>query len=261
MAKHSEQEAWGSPASPKSSHGSRVIVIGAGLSGLIAARKLHRAGLHVTVLESRDRVGGRIQTDEVDGFLLDHGFQVYLTGYETARSELDLAALNLGTFPAGAFVQRIGKRYRVSDPLRSRWYLAMMHGMETILAPVGSIQDKLRMASFRNRASAKSDASFDRDRLVSARERLAQMGFSEAMRDRFFRPFFGGIFLDADLSVSAGMMEFVFKTFSKGLAALPAAGMQAIPAQVASSLPTDCFRFEVTVAQVFEACSFPMAKI
>ena len=53
----------------------RVIVVGGGLSGLIAARTLPRYDWDVTLLEARDRVGGRIQTDQVEGFLLDHGFQ------------------------------------------------------------------------------------------------------------------------------------------------------------------------------------------
>ncbi len=52
-----------------------VVVVGAGPSGLTAARELKRAGLSVAVLEARDRVGGRTWTDTVDGAVLEIGGQ------------------------------------------------------------------------------------------------------------------------------------------------------------------------------------------
>ena len=58
-----------------------VVVVGAGLAGLSCAATLHEAGAPVVVIESGDDVGGRVRTDEVDGFLLDRGFQVLLTAY------------------------------------------------------------------------------------------------------------------------------------------------------------------------------------
>src|SRR5262245_7516080 len=39
-----------------------ILVIGAGLAGLAAARRLANAGLHVTIVEARDRIGGRVHT-------------------------------------------------------------------------------------------------------------------------------------------------------------------------------------------------------
>lgn len=52
-----------------------VVVIGAGAAGLTAANTLRKAGLSVAVLEARDRVGGRLWTDEIDGAMLEIGGQ------------------------------------------------------------------------------------------------------------------------------------------------------------------------------------------
>ena len=52
-----------------------VVVVGAGLAGLAAARYLTRHGVEVTVLEASDGVGGRVRTDLVDGVRFDRGFQ------------------------------------------------------------------------------------------------------------------------------------------------------------------------------------------
>ena len=51
----------------------RVIVVGAGMSGLVAARLLHDSGFDVTVLEARDRLGGRVWTDARIGAPVDLG--------------------------------------------------------------------------------------------------------------------------------------------------------------------------------------------
>ncbi|WP_299090820.1 NAD(P)/FAD-dependent oxidoreductase [uncultured Microbacterium sp.] len=52
-----------------------VVVIGAGAAGLTAAHELKKAGLSVAVLEARDRVGGRLWTDVIDGAMLEIGGQ------------------------------------------------------------------------------------------------------------------------------------------------------------------------------------------
>lgn len=77
--------AAGSPAAAAPPAEADVVVVGAGLAGLNAARTLRKAGLNPVVLEASDGVGGRVRTDKVDGFLLDRGFQIYLTG---GRKEL-----------------------------------------------------------------------------------------------------------------------------------------------------------------------------
>ncbi len=58
------------------------IVVGAGLSGLVAARTLQDAGVRVTVFEKEEKVGGRMRTDTVRGGVFDHGAQFF-----TVRSD------------------------------------------------------------------------------------------------------------------------------------------------------------------------------
>ena len=67
-----------------------VVVIGAGLAGLTAARALTIAGRSVAVLEASDDIGGRVRTDQVDGLLLDRGFQLYNPSYTEGTHILDL---------------------------------------------------------------------------------------------------------------------------------------------------------------------------
>jgi len=83
----------------------QVAVVGAGVSGMVAARALAKYGLNVVVLEASDGVGGRVRTDEVDGFLLDRGFQVFIESYPEVRKQLDYDALDLKQFWPGALVQ------------------------------------------------------------------------------------------------------------------------------------------------------------
>ena len=79
---------------------------------------------------------------------------------------------------------------------------------------------------------------------------LQASGFSPSMIDRFFRPFLGGIFLDSELQTSSRMFEFVFRMFSTGDAALPGQGMEAIPRQLASGLPSDRIQLNTKVVSV-----------
>src|ERR1700744_2956354 len=79
-----------------------VVVVGAGLAGLCCAVRLEGAGLSVKLLEAEDAPGGRIRTDHVDGFRLDHGFQILLTGYPELVRHFALKALRLLAFAKGA---------------------------------------------------------------------------------------------------------------------------------------------------------------
>jgi phytoene dehydrogenase-like protein len=222
-----------------------VIVVGAGLAGLACALRLHEAGVGMRLLEASDGVGGRVRTDLVDGFRLDRGFQVLLTAYPEARRVLDYTALDLRPFAPGALVRRAGRFHELSDPWRRP-----SRAFATLTADVGTLGDRLRVARFRGRTRHGSlDELFSRP-AASALERLQAEGFSAEMIDAFFRPFFGGILLDRSLSSSSRLLEFVFRMMAEGDVAVPAAGMGAIPLQLAARLPAGTIRLGTRVAAV-----------
>jgi phytoene dehydrogenase-like protein len=222
-----------------------VIVVGAGLSGLCCALELTRQGIPCRVVEAADGPGGRVRTDEVDGFLLDRGFQVLLTAYPEVQRTLDLRALKLGHFLPGTLIRLGGQFHTVADPFR-RPFAALA----SLKAPVGSFADKRKIAALRKELrDLPVDELWTRPE-SSTREALARRGFDGRIVDSFFRPFLSGIFLEGDLATSSRLFEFVFRMFSDGYAALPAQGMGAIAQQLASRLPTERLRYGARVEEV-----------
>jgi phytoene dehydrogenase-like protein len=223
-----------------------VLVIGAGLAGLACARHLHRRDRSVQVLDMSDRVGGRVRTETVDSFRLDRGFQVMLTAYPEAQLELDYGALDFHAFYDGALVRYNGRFHRIADPFRHPFDVP-----QTLFSPIGTAADKIRVARIRRRLMRMTVPEIMEREERTAQEVLeGRWGFSSSMIDRFFRPFFGGIFFDRTLGASSRMFEFLFKMFAEGRTVLPAGGMEQIPKQMRAHLPDDAIRLNAPVEKV-----------
>lgn len=208
-----------------------AIIIGAGLAGLSCALDLQAAGKSILLLEASDRVGGRLRTDQENGYTFDHGFQVLLTDYSECRRLLDYSKLALGTFDPGAYIWT-GKSFDVvADPLRQPSLL-----FRSLKSSAGSISDKLRIAALKRKLTHASLFRIYEKPETSTREHLRNLGLSPSLIDSFLRPFFSGIFLEPDLASSSRMFDFVFKSFAQGHAALPANGMASIPLQLAAAI-------------------------
>ncbi|MGA4988162.1 NAD(P)/FAD-dependent oxidoreductase [Nonomuraea bangladeshensis] len=209
-----------------------VIVVGAGLAGLACAVHLHEAGVPVRVLEASDGVGGRVRTDVVDGFRLDRGFQVLLTGYPEARRVLDLSALDLRAFASGLLVCGAGVRSRVMLPWRHP-----RHAFSGLLSGIGTPRDKAVLAAITARDMAFPASRLRRGHDRTTLEELYAWGMSDAMIDGLLRPFLAGVLLERGLETSSRVFHLLWRSFARGRTGVPAFGMGEIPRQLADRLP------------------------
>lgn len=222
-----------------------VIVIGAGLSGLTCAIKLHEAGVPVLVLEASAAAGGRVAHDRYESYVMDRGFQVLLTAYPEAKKFLNYGALNLHNFYPGMMIWWKQKMHKFVMPFS--------HPIEALAAlpsAIGSLSDKMQVLNLRKRLLGASIDQILHGPQQSVLELLQHEGFSSEFIDRFWRPLCGAFLLERELTTSSRVFEFIMRCYFQGDASLPVGGMGAIPAQLAERLPKGTIRYKSPVTAI-----------
>ncbi len=205
-----------------------VVVIGAGLAGLTAARTLRLAGASVRVLEAQPHLGGRVHSVIQDDFTLDAGFQVLFTAYPAVQRNLDLKRLDLvPLLPAAVICQGRSRETIGRDP-------GSLRG--TLLAGSLSWPDRARVLALAATLKSAPVAHLLLGDDEPTHDFLRRYGFSNGAIQRFFSPFFGGIFLNRDLSVSARLFRYYFRMLLDGQIALPRGGIGRVTQQLAEGL-------------------------
>ncbi|WP_394275754.1 FAD-dependent oxidoreductase [Luteococcus sp.] len=198
-----------------------VIVVGAGVTGLSCAARLHQQGLDVLVLEAGDRVGGRVTTDEVDGFLVDRGFQVLNPAYPHLAQAVDLRRLGLRGFPRAVRVRTEDGLQEVVDPSRrpDRLPATLRTGLVTprdaslaVVAGRAALTDEPR------------GMAFDR------------AGFTSTLRRQVVDPFLAGVVCERDGSTSSRFTAWLLAMFAAGTPGLPSGGMRTLPRVMSEEL-------------------------
>lgn len=223
----------------------KIHIIGAGISGLIAAQVLEKNGYKPTIIEATHCAGGRVKTDVINGYQLDHGFQVLLDAYPKVKEYIDLKALGAQYFDSGAIIFKNGEKQIIGDGLRNKHLL-----WSTLITNVATFSDKLKIVAL-NKSLKQTTLKeiFDKPEQTTL-QYLKSKGFSNKVIEQFFRPFYSGIFLEPNLETSSRMFEFVFKMFGEGNAVLPRMGIAGVTDQLLKQLKTTKITFNTKVTEV-----------
>ena len=168
-----------------------------------------------------------------------------LSSYPMVNKYLDVDALNLIKLEPGALIYANGKTISIGDPLRN-WKMLI----PTVFADIGSFSDKFKILKLNHKLKKKSIQDIFDSNETSTLQYLIQLGFSSKIIDRFFKPFFAGIFLEPSLKTSSRMFEFVYKMFGDGYATIPKLGIGAISNQLKNKLQQTEFLFNSEVKEI-----------
>jgi protoporphyrinogen oxidase len=130
------------------------------------------------------------------------------------------------------------------NPLKDIWTAP-----QALMAPVGGLLDKIQVLQLNLDTRNISDP----EKLNSSKSAMAFLknyGFSDTMIERFFVPFFRGIFLERGLETNSSFFKFLYGQFAKGDVVVPKNGMQAIPEQIASHLSENQIRLNTAVNKI-----------
>ncbi|MFM8855008.1 MAG: FAD-dependent oxidoreductase, partial [Actinomycetota bacterium] len=196
----------------------KVIVVGAGWAGLNAARVLNEEGFLVRVFEKSDRVGGRITSDYIDGFILDHGFQVINPKYAELRETGVIDSIEMNSLPKGLEIRDGIETLRIGDFRSDIGYLR-----GALNPKLGSVKEKFAFLSYLSKKSVDTE-------------------FKVAMRDvgtfyeKVLKPFLDGVFLADSDQVSNQMARELIHWFIKGAPGLPSGGVREVSESLAAGL-------------------------
>lgn len=223
-----------------------IVIIGAGIAGLTCAKYLKDKGVETLILEASDAVGGRVRTDNINGFKLDRGFQVFLTSYPEAKKLLNYKDLQFQYVPSGARIRNGNDFFVMPNPLKN-----ILTAPQALFSPVGGLLDKLKVLQLnletQNAAEPSESNLKTNESTVSF---LKNYGYSDKMIERFFVPFFRGVFLEKELQTDSSFFKFLYNQFAKGDVVVPQNGMQAIPEQIAGHLSANQIKLNTPVEKI-----------
>jgi phytoene dehydrogenase-like protein len=202
----------------------------------VTACHLVTHGLETLVIDSAPAIGGRLASSRVGGFLIDEGFPLFHTADPECQAVLDTEGLDLGRFAPGMLLRAGGADHRIVPSLSG------LGGTERIPGRLGSRADLAALGRRLRRLAATPVERLALGTDHTVMETYTEQGLSESVMAGFVRRYLMAFAHDADPRVSARAADLMFRQLVRGRWALPAAGMAAIPRQLAGCLPEGTIR-------------------
>jgi hypothetical protein len=183
-----------------------VVVVGAGLAGLSAAKLLNEAGIEMRVLEASTKIGGRVQTDEINGYRFDRGFQLINARYPEVEALNIVDKLDFRYAPRAVDIALDGFSVRLGDPRK--------HFFSALRSDSGSLREKISFLKYLISKSAHGS---------NVESELLAAGCNK-LYTRVLKPFLTGVFLAQPSRVDSVSGREIIKGFISGAPGLPARG-------------------------------------
>lgn len=223
-----------------------IAIIGGGLTGLSCAYHLEKEGYSPLLFEKNNHPGGRIHSEIVDGFVLDCGFQVILSSYPEVQKIFSLEELGSRSFDSGALINHPKKGWvSIYNP----WFHPLGWLKSTIRYPKQLFAFLRVLFEYKR---YEEDPRHWKMGILSTEELLQHLHISSEMIEQFFRPFFGGVFLENELHTQAPIFMKRLHHFMNGKACLPENGMGALPQALADKLSTTRILYNSEVVHIEE---------
>lgn len=207
-----------------------AVVVGAGLAGMNAAIQLQNAGRDVIVLEAAERAGGRVQSDQIDGFTCDRGFQLINAKYPELATLNILGELDFRFADRALNIAIDDQSHRLGDPRK--------YPFAAFDSATGSIFEKFALIKALAR-KPKPELSIDEYLVVSGLGRTFEV---------VLQPFLRGVYLTDLTKIAAPAGLEIIKTFVSGKPGLPSRGVGALSEVMAKEV--DDLRLGVTVNSI-----------
>ena len=195
-----------------------VVVIGSGLAGLSAAHTLLEAGVEVRILEASTSIGGRVQTDEINGYRFDRGFQLVNARYPEVEALNILGKLDFQYAPRAVDISLDSSVVRLGDP--RKYFFSAFRSQS------GSLREKISFLKYL--LSNSTHGSNVESELLAAG--------CNSLYTRVLKPFLTGVFLTQPSRVDSVSGREIIKSFISGAPGLPARGAGELSQVLASEI-------------------------